>query len=386
MPKISKEKLDKRRRLYLKHKKMLDDFYKYFKGSFVQKQGREIVIKLNYTYNSINNKNEIEEKLYTVNVYNKCIRELEDVGLIKCRRYGKTNNKSISYTKPLLCFIFNTDNQQNFSSPSFSSTSNRVFDTNLFKGYFILSQPEVFNKNNKNTMFKNNKELLDLYKTIYEKHLLINNLRHDENSLQKLNMSNFYDKFNQIRNLKKNPQPLPKTNYDILKKYNNFRYYDLEVLQKKDIYLWFYSFKNDTKTIRVYFNIFCFENLTIEKLVQNIGDTIQTSYEMFNGIYSTGKIEIIILLYFLDESYKNSLQNKYNNDVFFWEEKHKRINYKEYIRAELNPYNLNNIDIRFLNTNIINNYREGNRERVFKEINNKRIQDKLNSLEDKESL
>lgn len=381
MPKLSQEKIDKRKRLYLKHKKMLDDFYKYFKGSFVQKQGREIVIKLGYTYNSIDKNNEIIKKLYTANVYNKAIAELENLGLIKTRRYGKTNNKSISYTKPLLCLIFNTDNQASFASPTFSNTTNRIFDTNLFKGYFILSQTELFNINNKNTMFKNNQELYDLYRGIYDKHLEINNLQSDKNSNEKLNMSNFYDKCTQIKNLKKNPQPIQKNNYDIMKKYNKFRYYDLEVLQKKDIYLWFYQYRKGTKTIRVNFNIFCFENLTIEKLVQNIGDTVQTAYDMF----SADKFEITIMLYFLDESYQMALVNKYWNEKFYWEEKHKRVIYKDYINIQLNPYNINTIDIRFLNTNIINNYREGNRERNLKEINDKRNKDKLDSLEIKES-
>ena len=178
MPKITEEKINKRKALYLKNKSFIDDFYNFFKGSFVQKQGREIVIKLDYKYNSFDKKtNKIIEKPYTVNIFNKAIKELEELGLVKSKKYYDTNNKSISYTKPLLCLILNVDNQTNFASPSYSRTTNRIYDTNLFKGKFILRVCQKVN----NTMFMNNKELLEVYYILYQSYLKKNNLKEDRN-------------------------------------------------------------------------------------------------------------------------------------------------------------------------------------------------------------
>lgn len=382
MPKITEEKINKRKALYLKHKSFIDDFYKFFKGSFVQKQGREIVIKLDYKYNSFDKKtNKIIEKPYTVNIFNKAIKELEELGLVKSKKYYDTNNKSISYTKPLLCLILNVDNQTNFASPSYSRTTNRIYDTNLFKGYVILNDKD-YNYKNRNTMFKNNQELLEIYMNIYNMYLNRKHLKEDKNSNQYINLNNFFERTKQIKNLKTNPTIMEKSTYDLLKKHNKFNYCNFETLHKRNVYLKKFLYFKDEGKIKVFFDIFCFENMNAEKLTQYIGDSTQTSIEMFEGIYNSNKIEIEINLFFLSEEYENELIYKYLNGLFFDKQTNKRINYREYIANEF----INKIsDLKILtsNTNIINKYREGNQREAFENITKTNRENKIKALENK---
>lgn len=376
MPKITEEKINKRKALYLKHKSFIDDFYKFFKGSFVQKQGREIVIKLDYKYNSFDKKtNKIIEKPYTVNIFNKAIKELEELGLVKSKKYYDTNNKSISYTKPLLCLILNVDNQTNFASPSYSRTTNRIYDTNLFKGKFILRVCQKVN----NTMFMNNQELLEVYYGLYQSYLKINNLKEDKSSNQYINYIEFYNRTEQIKNLKSNPTKKEKTNYDTIKKLNKYNYCNFETLIKRNIYLCNFNKSKNNGIITVRFIMFCFENMNAEKLTQFIGDTIQTSIEMFDGI---GQIDFEIECYTLNYDYGITLKTSFDNDLYYDTTINRRINYRKSIFNHFNN-RVNNIKIKFTNANIINDYREGNQREAFENITKTNRENKIKALENK---
>lgn len=359
MPKLSEEKINKRNKLYLKHKYMLIEFYKIFKGSFIQKQGREIALKLEYTYNKLNEKKEIEKVLYTANVYNKAIRELEELGLIKSRRYGNTNNKAICYTKPLLCMILNISDQTTFQSTSFSNTTNRIFDTNLFIGSYVLMHPKDYFKGNINTMLRRNEGIKILYTYFFEKLA-----KGDRESSQYYNLIHFEKKINRVKELKTNPQKKEKTSFDLIHKNDIFKYYDLDTMRKKDIYLTRY-YEQDNCFYTQY-ALFCYESTTVEKIVQNIGDIIQTTFDLFEGIYKKNQFRFIIELYFLNSNQLNNIKNKLENNKIYYEKDNTNLKYFDYIKKELN-INFPIGEIGCYDCNITNEYKDGNRDNAKNE-------------------
>lgn len=363
MPALKQETIDRRNKLYKDNEKMLRVLYTFFGGNVIQKQAREFIIKA-----KISNSNNTQ---YTIRSFNKVIAELEKENMIGRKQYYDTNNKCIVYKKYLISLITGEDNINNIKRTSMGNKYFEVYDVNLFKSFFIIQQLEKGKKTkdylDKNTMFIDNSQILSIYDDFIR--IAKKKKPNSDYNVQYSNKEIYKNKISQIHRARnKQKEENQNDNNDNInisseKGNYNFKVCDLYSLKNRKIFLTNYI--PNSEVILFEYAIFCSStNYDTKKLCNNLGDTIVSTLEFFNGIYDADKILFNFSIYTYSENAKDIMKSGFNdlrNINYKNGNSNKRYNFTYHSRLLKNlglSSFKDNFTFTFYNTNINNDFRE----------------------------
>lgn len=362
MPALKQETINRRNKLYKDNKDMLYVLYYLFNGNIVQKQAREFIIFL-----KIKNSN---NTVYTTRSFNRVISQLEAENMIGRKQYYDTNNKCIVFKKYLISLITGIDDVNNIPRTSMGNKYFDIYDVNLFKAFYIMQNMQ-HGKSLKdllkaNTMFLDNKSIIHIYDNFID---ISKYVKPNTNyNVQEENKKIYMNKINQINRARNKQKGNGENDNDKINISNentsyNYKICDLYALKNRKIYLTNYKYNHEQ--ILFEYAIFCSSsNYDIKKLCTNLGDTIVSSIEFFNGIYDNRNIKFIFSIYTYNQKIKDDLEKGFNEE--------RNVNYKNgnenkrynftYRNRLLKNLKLDrfkeNFSFQFYNSNINNNYRE----------------------------